>query len=344
MSMVLASILAFAMTPGQTATWLAVGLLGLIGSAIYSGLETGIYRLNRIRLHLYAHQHEPRARLLDRMIRDPNRMLGTLLIGNNIANYASSLSITALLGAAGYSDRQVIVIVAIVLTPMLFVFGEVLPKDLFGSYTDRITYHFARFLRGTELFFTWTLLLPAVDSINRLLARLFGSDELARLSVHPRRAVTEMMREGIGHGLISPYQSDMIDRVLHPTEHTVGDAMVPWSAVRTLRAAAPPEAAWALADRAPHTRFPLVDADGRVVGVLNIFDVLLYPIALCPPLHELGRALPRCRRETSLRDALGMLRRQRSAMALVVDQRDNPLGIVTIKDLVEPITGDLAVW
>jgi len=336
--------LAFAMTPGQAAAWLVVGLLGLIGSAVYSGLETGIYRLNRIRLHLYAHQNEPRARLLDRMIRDPNRMLGTLLIGNNIANYAASLCIAALLDAAGYTDRQVIVIVAVVLTPMLFVFGEVLPKDLFGSYTDQVTYHFARFLRGTELLFTWTLLLPAVDGINRLLARLFGSEELARLSVHPRRAVTELMREGIGHGLISPYQSDMIDRVLHPTEQTVGDAMVPWASVRTLRAGAPPEAAWALADRAPHTRFPLVEADGTVVGVLNIFDVLLHPVEQCPPLRALARTLPRCGRGTALRDALAMLRRQRSAMALVVDPGDKPLGVVTIKDLVEPITGELAVW
>jgi CBS domain containing-hemolysin-like protein len=136
----------------------------------------------------------------------------------------------------------------------------------------------------------------------------------------------------------------MIDRVLHPTETTVGEAMAPWSRTRTLRVNAPPEAAWALADRAPHTRFPLIDADGKVVGVLNIFDVLLYPVELCPPLHELGRELPRCRRDTSLRDALAMLRRQRSAMALVVDDRDKPLGVVTTKDLVEPITGDLAVW
>jgi len=252
--------LAFDMTPQQTTGWLVFGLLGLIGSAVFSGLETGIYRLNRIRLHLYAHQHERRATLLDRMIRSPNRMLGTLLIGNNIANYASSLAITALLAAAGYSDRQVIVIVAVILTPLLFVFGEVLPKDLFGSYTDRITYHFARFLRATELLLTVTLLLPVVDGIIRLLARLLGSSELARLSVHPRRAVTEMMREGIGHGLLSPYQSDMIDRVLHPTEQTAGEAMVPWASVHRLHVGAPPEAAWALADRLPYTREQLQDA------------------------------------------------------------------------------------
>lgn len=336
--------LAFAMSTEQTIAWVAVGLLGLAGSAVYSGLETGVYRLNRIRLHLYAHQRERRARILDRMIRNPNRMLGTLLIGNNIANYASSLSIAALLGAAGYTDRQVILIVAVVLTPLLFVFGEVLPKDFFGGYTDRVTYHFARFLRWNELLFSATLLLPIVDRFSRLLAWLFRSKELARLSVHPRRAVTEMMREGIGQGLLSPYQSDMIDRVLHPTERTVGEAMVPWASVRTLRAGSPAEAAWALADRAPHTRFPVVDQAGRVVGVLNIFDVLLHEPAECPPLEDLARDVPRLPRQTPLREAMATLRRERSALALVVNASGKPIGVVTTKDLVEPITGDLAVW
>lgn len=335
--------LAYGLSPAATGIWVVVGLLGMIGSAVFSGLETGIYRLNRVRLHLLAHRHEPRAVILDRMDRNPNRTLGTLLIGNNIANYASSLGITALLGAAGLGDRAIIIVVALILTPLLFVFGEVLPKDLFQNYTDRITYSFARFLRLTQWLLTATLLLPIVDGASRLIAWATGRGQATRLAVHPRRIVGQLISEGVGEGLISPYQSEMIERVLHPPESTVADAMVPWAQVHVVHAGAPPEAVWALADRVPHSRFPVVDASGQPAGALHVFDVMLREPTTCPPLESLMRPAPWIDPRLPLRQALGELRLEHSAMGFV-GSPDQPLGIITVKDIVEPITGELATW
>ncbi len=341
---VMSPILAEALTAGQYVAWSLVALVGVIGSAVFSGLETGVYRLNRVRLHLLAHRGQGNAQVLDRLVAKPNRLLGTLLIGNNIANYASSLGFTALLGGAGLSDKGIIIVVALLLTPVLFVFGEVLPKDLFQNYTDQITYRFARFMRLFQQLVIVCGLLPMLDGVNWLLTRAFGGGRAIGFGIHPRRIVTQLIKEGVGHGLLSPYQSDMIDRVLHPTETTLADAMIPWAQVHTIAQTAPPEAIWALADRVPHSRLPLVDPQGKPTGVLNVFEVLLQRPDDCPAIATVARPALTLGPDQPLGEGLAALRAAGSAMAIVAGPKGTPLGIVTVKDLVEPITGELDVW
>lgn len=327
----------------EVAGWILLGMLGIIGSAIFSGQETGIYTLNRVRLHLLAHRDHSSAAVLREMVHNPNRLLVTLLIANNIANYLASYAIAVLLAAVGLGQWQQVGVNALILTPLLFVFGEVLPKDLFARYTDQLSYFFARPLRSLQLLLMCTGLLPLVSSFSYALSKLLKADEASGAAMHPRRAVTQLIQEGVGHGLLSTHQSDLIDRVLHPTEHVVSDAMVPWSQVRKLRAGQPAEAVWSLADRTSHSRFPLVDRGGQVMGVVNVFDVLLHKPEDCPPLEQLAKRAPQLPPEMDLRDALVELQRQQTHQAIVM-QAGRPVGIVTLKDLVEPITGELVAW
>jgi len=338
------ALLANALSTGELLAWLALAFVGVIGSATFSGLETGVYRLNRVRLHLLAHEGNRNAKVLSKLVAKPNRLLGTLLIGNNVANYASSLGLTALLAGAGLGDKGIIIVTALLLTPLLFVFGEVLPKDLFQNFTDQLTYRFAVFLQWNQRLVIAIGLLPMLDGINHLLAKALGGREAATFGVHPRRIVTQLLKEGVGHGLLSNYQTDMIDRVLHPTERTVKDAMVPWAQVHRLNQSAPPEAVWAAANRLPHSRFPLVDDRGKPTGALHVFDVLLLEPATCPPIASLARPLPRLAAHKTLAEGLHDLRIAQSAMAAVESKDGQTLGIVTAKDLVEPITGDLDIW
>jgi putative hemolysin len=327
----------------HTLLWVGVALVGIIGSAMFSGLETGVYRLNRIRLHLLSQRPGSRAATLAHLVRQPNRLLGTLLIGNNIVNYMASYGIAVLLAGHGFSDWQQVLFNAAMLTPLLFVFGEVLPKDLFANYTDRLTYMFAGFLRVVQILLTLSLMLPLIDLVSRLLSRVLHTGQLNVQTFHPRRAMTELMKESIGHGVLSEYQSDIIDRVLHPTERIVSDAMIDWPQVVTVRAGQPGEAIWALADRVPFSRVPMIGPNGQPIGVLHVHDVLLHPPDECPPIESLAFQVPQVSPQTPLRQALRTLQQNRSAMALVMDG-NQPRGIVTLKDLIEPITGELQVW
>ena len=324
--------------------WWLMAIVGLAGSALYSGLETGVYQLNRVRLHLLVHRGDSRAILLNGLVRRPNRVLGTLLIGNNAVNYLASMGITGLLGAVGYSQWAVVLITAIILTPMLFVFGEVLPKDLFRRYTDQLTYRCGRLLWVTQLAVRWTGFGPLIDGISHLLGKALGVSHQNVATIHPRRVVNQLMKEGIDRGLISDFQSEMIDRVLHPKEHTVEQAMVRWDDVTMVRTGMPIEAVWSLADRTPHGRLPIVDDSGQLHGTLYVLDLLRQNPDEQTDLLGLARSVTLLKPDTPLRLALLQMRTDHSAMGVVMQPQGKPMGIVTVKDLVEPITGDLMVW
>ncbi|MHB1155764.1 MAG: CNNM domain-containing protein [Phycisphaerales bacterium] len=336
--------LAYILTAWQTLQWALIALAGVLGSSLFGGLEAGIYRLNRVRLHLLSAQRNPAALHLERMLRRPHRLIGMLLICNNASDYLASLGVTVLLKGAELSDRQIVPVVALLLTPILLVFGEILPKDLFQNFTDKLTYPFARPLAWAQRLFWCIGALSLIDLMSELLAKIIGGSKLAALAPHPRRVVTQLIQEGVGTGLLSPYQSEMIDRVLHPTETHVRDAMIAWPAVQFVRETQPPQAVWALADRSPFSRFPLLDRTGKVLGVVHVFDVLLQNPATCPPLTELCKPMPRLDPQAALAHAMEQLRHAGSPIGLVAGKDDKPLGIITVKDLVEPVIGELEAW
>ena len=323
--------------------WYAAALIGTIGSATFSGMETGVYALNRVRLHVLAHQPGSNAAVLERLTLRPNRLLGTLLVGNNIVNYVASLAISAILADAGYHGWSQVIFSAAILTPILFIFGEVLPKDLFRSHADSFTYVFARPLRSLQIVLTVVGILPLIDAVSGGIHRVLGGQTVPAEMMHPRRQVTNLIREGVGHGVISPSQSAIVDRVLEISRRSVGDVMTPWAQVSTVRANQPPEAVWALANRVPYTRLPLVDGEGRPRGAIEIDQVLMYEPGRTPPYDQLAQPMATVGRAASCRDALSQLQHQRMTMAVVMEH-DRPIGLVTTKDLVEPIVGELEAW
>ena len=330
------------MTPLESILWWSLIVLAVAGSALFSGLETGAYSLNRVRLQVWAHRGRRSAIVLRNLVQDPPTLLGTLLIGNNIANYTGAAALTVLLEGHGLGDGQTLLLNLLIVTPLLFIFGETLPKDLFGAYADRLMYSFWRVLDGARRLFTWTGLLPMVNLFSRLLARLMGARHVAA-PFHPRRQVSSLVKEGVGRGLLSDEQSAIVERVLALRERTVGDEMVPWDEVITVAVDDPVDRLWTLAHESSRSRFPVVDAAGKVVGVLNIMDALIHPRDNCPPIRDLVHPPLFLPATMPLRSGLAKLRQCDDPLAIITD-RDEPVGIVTMKDLVEPITGELAVW
>ena len=329
------------MSMWETALWWGVMSAGLIGSALYSGLETGAYRLNRVRLQIFEHQGRRSAHTLGRLLHQRVVLLSTLLIGNNTANYLGTVGLTVILQQWGWSDGKVILFNVLMITPLILVFGETLPKDLFAAYSDKLMYRFAAFLQGSRWLFTLTGILPLVVAFSHLLTRLLGGQRLNAL--HPRRQVHALVQEGVGHGVLSDAQSAIVERVLALSKLRVADEMVPWKRVIKVRVSDPQSVLWDLADRTSFSWFPMVDRSGQAVGLIRVRDALVHQPALCPPLRDLMTPVQSIDAATPLREALSMIQTQRLAMAIVTRQ-GKPVGIVTIKDLLEPITGELVSW
>ena len=315
-------------------------LVGLVLSALYSGLETGMYTLNRIRLNVKADTGERAAYRLRRELQHPTRMLIVLLIGTNVANYLGSFSLAELLHRFHISQWTLIGLEALIFTPILFVFAETLPKDLFRRHTDRWSYSFSHMIVTSRWLFVATGMLLIVQGITTLLNILFRHEGEQTLS--DRQRMSQLIKEGIGSGVISEVQTTWFERALALRDRTVRDEMVLWSQVVTIPLSADRQRRESIMQRNQFSRFPVVDDDGHIVGLLRFLAAVLDPHA---PTADLMEECVTFTSDTSVREALRLLRQQQQNIAVVIDaSTQRPLGLVTLKDLVEPLTGELAAW
>ncbi len=332
------------MTPFETAFWVGLTLIGLGGSALFSGLETGAYTLNRVRLQVYADRGRRAAVRLRQLLDRPTALLSTLLIGNNLANYLGTFGLAVLLEAAAFSQSQSVLLNTLIVAPLLFVFGETLPKDTMARHGDRLMYPLAPVLWFAHRLFTALGLVLLVSAFSQLATRTLRIADAPTI-FGPRRRVEALVREGVGHGLLSDEQSAIADRVLKLAGRRVRQEMVPWAQAVTLGPLDGPDRLWALAERSGRSRFPVCDTDGAVLGVVDVFDALICGRSNCPPLSQLMTPAARVAAGSPLREALRRFQADGISIAVVEESSNGPpVGLVTVKDLVEPITGELATW
>ena len=308
-------------------------ILGTLLSALFSGLETGLYTMNRVRLELRVAAGDRTALILASLIARPRRMLAVILLGNNAANQLGAWSIARMLHGAGMGQLASIVIDTLILVPLLLIVAEVLPKDLFRAHGDRWCHRLAQPLRIFELILTWTGIALLVDWFGWLVSRLVGGNPQPEASA--RHRMSDLLKEGIDAGVLSSRQTALLDRALQLREHTVEDLMVPWSNVSRLSNEAD-RSALNTAIQSGWSRLPVVDGNGSVTGILSILDLsskdqdirdieLSDPLPLSPHTHADA--------------ALRSLRAHHASMAIVRSTNGSPLGMVTIKDLARPLIG-----
>ncbi len=330
------------MTTMELIGWGMVGGAGIVGSAMCSGLETGVYCLNRVKLFVRA-QREPvdyRARLLMRELEHPERFLAANLIANAAFAYLGAAGITSILDGLGYSEASTILITVFVLTPVFFVLVESLPKELFRAEADRLTYAFAPSITVVRLLLTWCGLLPLVRVCAEGAARLIGGEGEAGLAQTSRERLAAMVKETQEHGVLSASQAALVDRALLFHRMKVRDEAVPWDAVVAVGTDWDRARVLATMARAAHSWLPVVDPrTGRVAGVVRPADVLARPGNLPGALLEPARLPP----YTPIRDAVLTLRAAEASVG-IVEHQGRPIGLVTMKDLIEPLTGELADW
>lgn len=311
---------------------------GVIGSAVCSGLETGLYVVNRVRLAVRAGRGDARARRLEDELERPQRLLATLLIANNSANYAGSLGVAAIIESFAIPIWAVVVLNTAVVVPVLFVFGETIPKDLFRTRADIWMPRFARSLSLGRGLLTFVGLVPLLTLVSDLIRRLMGV--AAEDATSPRARVTRYIRESHASGSLTEAQLDLADRALAMRRRTVGSEMTPWRQVSTVPRSEAEADVRKVARRTLRSHLPVVDG-GRVVGVVEVQDLLLHGGSTASMMvTEVPRFTPAARAF----EALETLRRSRRPMGIVEDGAGRPLGVVTLKDLVEPLLGDLRAW
>lgn len=319
--------------------WLAVLIVCAALDSLYCGLETGMYVINKIRLELHAEGGHGPARTIRRLLDNPNNLLAVLLIGTNVMRYFATFAITSMFLLAGAGERAELYTIAVA-TPVLFVIGDAVPKSTFRRLGDRPVYALTWLLRISDGLFKITLLSPLVLAISSAIMRLTGTGKDQQHALF-QRGVAEAMAEGRASGVVTHFQSVMADRVMNLSQVTLSAAMVPLVSVISAEPTVTREQLLELYRDHEVSRLPLIDTNGRIVGVIDIQEAVInHPDRSPAEIMTAPLLMPH---DLPVTQALYRMQRHRAGLAVVEDDGRH-LGIVTIKDLVEEIVGDLEAW
>lgn len=322
--------------------WGSLMLIGLGGSAFCSGLEVGLYSVNRVRVQVEGAQRAGiRARRLQKLLDEMVPSLTTLLVWNNVFNYAGTLALTTLVAMLGLSDLGMILIQVVVLTPILLVFAESTPKEVFRVNADALMPRFAFVLVVLRKLVTWIPIVPILGWLAESASKLVGVGSLGSLG-DARERVAELLK--FGTTTMSEAQVTLIDRALQLEHALVQGEMIPLGRVRSLRAGWTIDRAKAAVRGHPFSRFPVVGKDGRVVGVIHAIELYTSESAQgSSTIDALVKPPVFLRAQMPVEQALRALNRAGGHLG-IVRRGKAEVGIVTRKDLVEPLVGELEEW
>ena len=316
----------------------------LLLSAFFSGSETALTAVSRARIHALVQDGTKRAGLVDYLITDRERLIGALLLGNNLVNIlASALATSVFLSLFGTGG---VVYATLVMTALVLVFAEVLPKTYAISNPERMALAVAPVVRVFVILFA--PVTAGVQLAVRHMLRPLGSgvsDDAAVLSAHEelRGAIELHHREG---GVVK-HDRDMLGGVLDLRDMEVVDVMVHRTNMQALNADDPPEQLIDAILESPYTRIPLWQSDpDDIVGILHAKTLLkalkdakgdlakIDIMSLCTPPWFVPET-------TALQDQLNAFLRKKMHFAIVVDEYGDVQGLVTLEDILEEIVGEI---
>lgn len=325
--------------------FLLAGLAGaVVLSGFFSGSETGIYCLNPVRLRVASEQNRPGARRLATLMRKPEDLVITMLLGTNISDYLATAFTSALLLHAAVSDHLVEIYAALIITPLILVFGGIVPKDWFRRESNRLMCVLALPVSICHRLAWVTGLLGLLRGLtNTLVGWIDPRQAQADVKVLPRTRTLRLLREGAARGGLTGLQRDLIDRVVRISRTRVAQVMIRHERVALVPLDLPRADLLRIVRMAHFSRLPVHDGDPRrIVGIVNVYDVLTDPEQKPPRSHL--QSTFRLPPGTSVSAALMQMQRARQTMAIVEDSQGKCLGILTIKDLVQEIIGDIEAW
>ncbi|OAF13498.1 hypothetical protein AYJ54_05805 [Bradyrhizobium centrolobii] len=317
----------------------------LLISAFFAASETALTGASRASMLRLTKQGNHDAEIVSKLIENRERLIGALLLGNNIANIGASAIATGIF-TTWFGEVGVLYATG-VMTALVVVFAEVLPKTIAINAPDRLALAVARPMRLTV--FILGPVLSVVETIVRMLMRLFGvaiGEHQAILSPTERlRGAVDLLHH---EGKVEKQDRDMLGGLLDLRELQVSDVMIHRTEMMMINADLPPEELVREVLATEYTRIPLWrDKPENIIGVLHAKDLLrairasegdtsridVSTIAL-PPWF-----VPEMR---PVSEQLKAFRRRKTHFALVVDEYGEVEGLVTLEDILEEIVGDIS--
>jgi Mg2+/Co2+ transporter CorB len=337
----------------DTAFWFTAGFIGLllVMSAFFSGSETALTASSRAKLKTQADRGSRGARAALRVTEDNERMIGALLLGNNIANILSASLATALLTRI-FGDSGV-ALATMGMTALVLIFGEVLPKTIAITYPEPFAIRVAPLVRMVIILFS--PVVSVVRALVRGILRVFG------VRADPNSKILALREEILGaitlghfEGAVEKEDRDRLLGALDLGSRTVEEVMRHRRRIEMIDADRTPDEIITQALASPHTRLPVYRGDDEnILGVVHAKDLLrevdrlvrgaTSDLARLAELDILKIAMkPYFVPETTpLDEQMRQFLKRRTHFALVVDEYGTLRGLITLEDILEEIVGDI---
>jgi CBS domain containing-hemolysin-like protein len=323
-----------------TETFIYLGILAActVASGFFSGSETALIGISRERVHQLASLGH-RGQRLEQLVSDPERMLSTLLVANNAVNVLSA-TVATILFVSLIGETWGPWVSTGVMTAVLLIFGEITPKTIAARYPEEFS------LRVAGTIWNLSIILAPIASffsaITKGILKMLGinsNGDGSTVTEDDIRALAELGHRG-GH--IEDAEREIIDAVFNLADRSVRDVMTPRLEIVTLPL--PLSGATlrqAVADTG-HSRFPVSPEDlDELTGIVHVKDLLQHPESDEGDLNSLIRPPIYVPETMSILNTLQDMRSRRYGMAVVVDEHGGVEGIVTVKDLVSELVGEL---
>lgn len=330
----------------QVDIWTAILIVAfcIFLSAFFSGSETALTAASHARMHTLEKEGDKRAAAVMRLLRQRNRMIAALLLGSTLGNIGSSAFTTSVLVVIAGDNGAVYA--TILMTALLLVFAEVLPKTFAINHPDTFSLRVAKFIEPFVSIFG--PLLAAVEFIVRSVLRLVGvelSHDRTMLSPYEElKGAVDILHE---EGNVERAARDMFGGVLDLQVLHVSDVMIHRTKMRTIDADLSPVQIVREVLSSPFTRMPLWRTQSdNFVGVLHSKDLLRALDAAGGEAEKINIDevmsepwfVPEA---TTLEDQLEAFLKRKTHFALVVDEFGEVMGLVTLEDILEEIVGDI---
>jgi CBS domain containing-hemolysin-like protein len=337
----------------MTGEFIAIGIL-LLMSAFFSAAETALTSLPRHHLQALKRKKHKGYKTIEILKDNPGRMIGTILIGNNLVNTAlTALSTIVALRLATklgiYNEFYFTPLTALTLTFVLLVFGEITPKTLAFSYNKMIS------LYAAPVIYVLSIVLKPFVVLFNLIATLFirllgGHSRLDRNSLVTEEEIISLIEAGAATGAINPEEKKMMHEIIRFGDTLVGEVMTAWDNVITVSDHYTIEQTLNYIKGHLKSRIPVYTGRrNNVIGFLYVKDLIKklpeYTQIATQPLRkhpELIRPHVVTYIDQKTTDILKQLRFHKVHVAIVNNRDNKTVGLVTIEDLIEEIVGEIS--
>lgn len=313
-------------------------LLFILLSAFFSSAETALTCANRMRIRSLANEGNRNARLVQKIHGNYNKMLSTILVGNNVVNIAASSLTTSM--AIRLWGNAVVGVVTGILTLVILLFGEIVPKTWAGTHADHIALAYSHVIWA--LMFLLTPLIWVVDKLATGIIRLFrlnANERPENITESELRTYVDVSHE---EGILEEEEHDIISNVFDFSDAQAKDIMIPRIDMTTVSAGAGYYDVRRIFQDTLYTRLPVYEGDpDNLIGMIHMKDFFFVRNPRQFHVKKIMRPAFYTYELKKTSDLLMEMRNKSMSMAFVLDEYGSAVGMITLEDLLEEIVGEI---